>query len=63
MILIFLAGMLCGAALLIALILITDRSFLELITGHIVGDASDDAERVQSLDVKAQRSVAVGSDS
>jgi hypothetical protein len=55
--------MLCGAALLIALILITDRSFLELITGHIVGDASDDAERVQSLDVKAQRSVAVGSDS
>lgn len=60
MILTFLAGMLCGAALLIALILITDRSFLELILGHLVGDAPDRAERVQSLDVKSERSLAVG---
>ncbi len=60
MILIFLAGMLCGAALLIALILVTDRSFLDLILGNFVGDASDPAERVQSLAVKPERSLAVG---
>jgi hypothetical protein len=59
-ILIFLAGMLCGAALLIALILITDRGFLDLILGNLAGDDSAHAERVQSLDVKAERGLAVG---
>jgi hypothetical protein len=59
-ILIFLAGMLCGAALLIALILITDRSFLDLVLGNVVGDAADRGERVQSLEVKPERSLAVG---
>lgn len=60
MILIFLAGMLCGAAVLIALIVISDRSFLDLILGNFTGDATDRAERVQSLEVKPERSLAVG---
>ena len=62
MLLTFLAGMLCGAALLIGVILITDRSFLDLITGRLVDHPSVSAERVQPLKAKAQRSVAVGSD-
>ncbi len=61
MILTFLAGMLCGAALLIAFILISDRSFLDLITGRLVDD--DSSERVPSLAAKPARTVAVGSDS
>ena len=59
----FLAGMFCGAALLIALILVTDRSFLDLIAVRVVGNTSDSAELLQSLHVKNSRSVAVGSDS
>jgi hypothetical protein len=56
-ILTFLAGMLCGAALLIAFILVSDRSFLDLITGRLVDD--DSAERLPSV-AKPARSLAVG---
>jgi hypothetical protein len=63
MVLTFLAGMLCGAALLIAFILATDRSFVDLIAGRLVDDVPESAARVQSLEVKNHRSLAVGSDS
>ncbi|HVO60925.1 MAG TPA: hypothetical protein VMT53_08310 [Terriglobales bacterium] len=63
MLLSFLAGMLCGAALLIAIILVSDRSFLDLISGRLAADGHGSAKRVQSIEVKTQRSVAVGSGS
>ena len=61
MVLTFLAGMLCGAALLIAMIVITDRSFLDLISGRFVNTSA--GKQGQSLEVKVQRRVAVGNDS
>jgi hypothetical protein len=63
MILAFLAGMLCGAALLVAVILVSDRSFLDLITGRLADDSSAAAEPAKHLEDKAHRRVAVGSDS
>ena len=61
MLLTFLAGMLCGAALLIGVIVVSDRSFLDLITAHLAEDPSGATERAQSVEVKSHRSVAVGS--
>lgn len=62
MVVTFLAGMLCGAVLLITVVVATDRSFLELIRSRFLDDAPD-SERPQAGDVKTHRSVAVGRDS
>ena len=62
MVVTFLAGMLCGAVLLITVVVATDRSFLELIRSRFLDDEPD-SERPQARDVKTHRSVAVGRDS
>ena len=58
----FIAGMLCGALILILLILVNDRSFLDLLAGRFAGEAGSGA-REQSRDLQKSRSLAVGSDS
>ncbi len=60
----FLAGMLSGAALLVAVILVSDHSFLDLIKGRLADETSPSmsAEREQAVPVKNHRSLAAGSD-
>ena len=59
----FLAGMVCGAALLVALILVSDKSFLDLISGQVADRSSDGAERAQPVESQRVRSLAAGGDS
>jgi hypothetical protein len=60
----FIAGMLCGALVLIFLILVNDRSFLDLLAGRFASEpASGPREREQSRELQKRRRLAVGSDS
>ena len=60
----FIAGMLCGALILILLILVNDRSFLDLLAGRFASQtASGPGAREPSRDLQKSRSLAVGSDS
>ena len=63
MIWIFFAGMFCGATLLILLILVSDRSFLDLLAGRLSDEASFPDTQTKSLKVQNHQGLAVGSDS
>ena len=56
----FIAGMLCGALALIFLILVSDRSFLDLLAGRL---AVDPGVRLREPEAKKRRTLAAGSDS
>lgn len=60
----FMAGMLCGALILILLILVNDRSFLDLLAGRFASQAgSQRGEREQSRDLQKARSLAASNES
>ena len=63
MIWIFFAGMFCGATLLILLILVSDRSFLDLLAGRLSDQESSSVNQMNSLEVQKHRRLAVGTDS
>ena len=59
----FIAGMLCGALILILLILVNDRSFLDLLAGRFASQTASGPGARESRDLQKSRSLAVGSDS
>jgi hypothetical protein len=60
----FIAGMVCGAAILILLILVSDRSFLDLLAGRFAAsDDGDSAKSAESLKLQKQKRLAVGNES
>ncbi len=63
MIWIFIAGMICGAALLIILILLSDHSFVDLLVNRFAAEPSSAGQRDRSRDTQRQQTMAVGSDS
>ncbi len=56
----FIAGMFCGAVILILLILVNDRSFLDLLAGRFSADSPDGD--LPAMEAANRRGVAVGSD-
>lgn len=56
----FIAGMLCGALALIFLVLVSDRSFLDLLAGRF---ATEPGARLREQELQKRRTLAAGSDS
>jgi hypothetical protein len=58
----FILGMICGAALLIVLTVVSDKSFLDLLTGRFQREAPSEPD-ASFHELQRQKRLAVGGDS